>query len=68
MSVDGADDSDESDEYNGGSNTLSCGLGRSTLMEMILDLPWFTSVTVIEGHLLTHSWFFFIIYVFLSSD
>lgn len=55
MSVDGADDSDESDEYNGGSNTLSCGLGRSTLMEMILDLPWFTSVTVIEGHLLTHS-------------
>ena len=31
---DGADDSDESDE---GCNTLSCGLGRSTSTEMILD-------------------------------
>ena len=55
MSVDGADDSDESDEYHGGSNTLSCGLGRSTSTEMILDEPWFISVPVIEGHLLTPS-------------
>ena len=49
------------------SHPLSCALGRSASVEMILEKSGFTSVAVIDGYHLPHpvSW---IVHEFISSD
>ena len=50
-----------------GSRPLSCGLGRSASVEMILEKSGFISVAVIDGYHLPHS-VSLIIHEFISSD
>ena len=53
--MDGADDSGERSKDQYRIHPLSCGLGRSASVEMILDKLGFLSAAVIGGYHVPHS-------------